>query len=717
MTGFILYYLTAFLASSAVIPSNVGIQSVAGQYLLGLGIGDITGPVVETNMMGYASLAQTDTGLHMRQRSRVFIVAEQDTPSNRILFINADIAMGDTGVRRSIVSNVTAQFPGIYTNENIAFVGTHQHSGVGGYLENLLPQLTSLGYVAATADAIVQGTVLAVQRAHDSLAPGKLSLGNVTVLNANINRSPSAYLANPAEERARYEFDQDKDLTLLRFDDNSGNARGFLSFFAVHGTSLYENNTLISGDNKGMAAYLYEAMVEPDVMPGNTTFIAGFTQSNVGDTSPNTLGAFCESPGEPYDGMPCDFDHSTCGGTVEQCHGRGPGFQISDFASNEIIAQLQMEGAQTVMDSTNRTSVTGAVRSVHVYLDMANHTFTLPNGTSVQTCPAAMGFAFAGGTTDGPGAFDFIQGDNSSQPQNPFWELVKNFVTPPPSAAQIACQDPKPILLNTGFATLPYNWSPSTVDIQMLRVGQLVMLIMPGELTTMSGRRIREAVRAKLISSGVLDNSAYVVIAGPANTYAHYVATLEEYGVQRYEGASTIFGQYTLDAYIDKYSSLVPFIADTVTGTPASDAAPPEQTSKAISLQSPVVFDAAPFGSHFGAVQTDVSSTPYEAGQTVFATFVGANPRNNLRLEGTFLSIDRLVSGQWQMFKSDSHPSTTYSWVQTSTILGNSQVNITWTIESGTPSGTYRIRYFGDSKPLIGSISSFTGQSSNFTVL
>ncbi|KAF8829653.1 hypothetical protein HHX47_DHR3000992 [Lentinula edodes] len=627
MTGSVLYYLTAMLASTSVLQSNVGVQRVAGQYLLGLGIGDITGPVVETNMMGYASLAQTDTGLHMRQRSRVFIVAEEDNPSNTIVFINSDIAMGDTGVRRSIVSNLTAMYPGVYTNENIAFVGTHQHSGVGGYLENLLPQITSLGYVAATANAIVQGTVLAVQRAHNSLAPGSLSLGNTTVLNANINRSPSAYLANPAEERAQYEFDQDKELTLLRFDDASGNARGFLSFFAVHGTSLYENNTLVSGDNKGMAAYLYEAMIEPDAMPGNATFVAGFTQANVGDTSPNTLGAFCESPGESYDGMVCDFNHSTCGGTVEDCHGRGPGFRISDFASNEIIAQYQVDGAQTVMEASNRSAVTGS-----------------------------------------------------------------------------------------GYADLPYQWSPSTVDIQMLRVGQLVMLVMPGELTTMSGRRIRQAVRSKLISSGVLENDAYVVIAGPANTYAHYVATLEEYSVQRYEGASTIFGQYTLDAYIDKYTSLVPFIADTVTGTPASDAPPAEQTSKAISLQLPVVFDSAPFGSSFGQIQTDVGTTPYQAGQTVFATFVGANPRNNLRLEETFFSIDRLVSGAWQMFRSDSHPSTTYSWVQTSTILGTSQVNITWSIENGTPAGTYRIRYFGDSKPLIGSISSFVGQSGNFTI-
>ncbi|KAJ7591365.1 Neutral/alkaline nonlysosomal ceramidase [Mycena floridula] len=704
------WYLTAFLASSSLF------HDVQGQYLLGLGTGDITGPVVETNMMGYASLAQTDTGLHMRQRSRAFIVADANAPSSRIVFINADIAMGDTGVRRSIVSQLSSQFPGLYGDSNIAFVGTHQHSGVGGYLENLLPQITSLGYVKQTADAIVAGTVLAVNRAHNSLAPGKLSVGNTTILGANINRSPSAYLANPAEERARYQFDQDKDMTVLRFDDTTGKARGLLSFFPVHGTSLYENNTLVSADNKGMAAFLYEASVEPTAMPGNATFVAGFTQSNVGDTSPNTLGAFCESPGQPYDGMACEFNHSTCGGTVQDCHGRGPGFRISDFESNRIIGDLQFKGAQTIM-SGPLAAVSGTVRSVHVYLNMANHTFTLPNGTSVQTCPAALGFSFAGGTTDGPGAADFVQGDNSSMPQNPFWELVKGVVTPLPSAAQVACQDPKPILLNTGYAHTPYEWSPATVDIQMLRVGNFVMLIMPGELTTMSGRRIREAIRAKLISSGILGNEAYVVVAGPANTYAHYVSSKEEYSVQRYEGASTIFGQFTLDAYIDKYSSLVPFLANTVpSATPASDPPPAEQTSKAISLQTGVVFDAAPIGKRFGQILTDVLTTTYHAGDTVSAKWVGANPRNNLRLEGTFITVDQLVSGQWKTVRSDSHPSTIYRWVRESTILGTSSVNASWTIEAGTAAGTYRLSYFGDSKPLIGSISAFTGTSSNFTV-
>jgi neutral ceramidase len=43
-----------------------------------------------------------------------------------------------------------------------------------------------------------------------------------------------------------------------------------------------------------------------------------------------------------------------------------------------------------------------------------------------------------------------------------------------------------------------------------------------------------------------VDNGAYVVVAGPANTYAHYITTRQEYNDQRYEGASTIYGPSAL---------------------------------------------------------------------------------------------------------------------------------------------------------------------------
>ena len=57
-----------------------------------------------------------------------------------------------------------------------------------------------------------------------------------------------------------------------------------------------------------------------------------------------------------------------------------------------------------------------------------------------------MGYSFAAGTTDGPGAFDFSQGTTTS---NPLWNAVRDFIAEP-TAADIACQAPKPIFLATG---------------------------------------------------------------------------------------------------------------------------------------------------------------------------------------------------------------------------------------------------------------------------
>ena len=50
--------------------------------------------------------------------------------------------------------------------------------------------------------------------------------------------------------------------------------------------------------------------------------------------------------------------------------------------------------------------------------------------------------------------------------------------------------------------------------------------------------------------AGAWGATLHVVIAGLTNTYSSYVTTWEEYQVQRYEGASTIYGPHTLDAYI-----------------------------------------------------------------------------------------------------------------------------------------------------------------------
>ena len=53
---------------------------------------------------------------------------------------------------------------------------------------------------------------------------------------------------------------------------------------------------------------------------GKPEFVSAFCQSNCGDVSPNVLGAFCIDTG-----LPCDFNHSTCGGKNELCYSKGPG--------------------------------------------------------------------------------------------------------------------------------------------------------------------------------------------------------------------------------------------------------------------------------------------------------------------------------------------------------------------------------------------------------
>ena len=60
----------------------------------------------------------------------------------------------------------------------------------------------------------------------------------------------------------------------------------------------------------------------------------------------------------------------------------------------------------------------------------------------------------------GPGAFDFKQGDQNG---TLFWKVVRHFLKEP-SAEQVACQAPKPIILDTGSVHVPYEWcSPSSV--------------------------------------------------------------------------------------------------------------------------------------------------------------------------------------------------------------------------------------------------------------
>ncbi|KAF2150905.1 Neutral/alkaline nonlysosomal ceramidase [Myriangium duriaei CBS 260.36] len=701
-----------------------GFRRQAGDYLVGTGKADITGPVVELNFMGYADPSQVGTGLRQRLYTRAFIVGNPSDSSERIVYLVLDTATGDTAIRDGILKGVAALGGeySVYNKNNIAVTGTHSHSGPGAWVNYLLPQVTSLGFSHQSYDAIVQGSVLAIQRAHQSLTTGSLSVGAADLVDGNINRSPYAYDQNPAAEKAQYQYNTDKTMTLLKLTRSSdGKAIGILNWYPVHGTSLYESNTLATADNKGVAAYLFEnfAATDANAAPG---FVAGFSQANVGDTTPNVLGAYCSDTG-----LPCQYNDSTCGGKTQNCHGRGPYWQIPDNGTKSCfeIGTRQFNAAKSIYQSTSFTPITGStVTGFHTYQDLNGFSFTSPlTGAQVTACSAALGYGFAGGTTDGPGFADFTQGANTSDPspaqKNPLWAIASAAIHIP-SPAQVACQQPKQILFDAGATTVPYQWAPNIMDVQLLRVGSLIMIISPGEATTMSGRRWKSAIAAAATSKLAITNPV-VVLGGPANTYGHYIATQEEYGVQRYEGASTLHGPHSLEAHIYLTVQNLPALASQSSATAIPDGPnPPINTNNSLSFIAGVVYDNAPLGKSFGSVVTNPSSSAtYSSTAYPTTVFVAANPRNNLHLESNYATIERQnADGSWTTYRTDFDWSLVFQWARTNTVLGYSQVSITWEIEStGVQSGTYRMRYFGESKqPITGSISSFSGTSGTFKV-
>jgi neutral ceramidase len=264
----------------------------------------------------------------------------------------------------------------------------------------------------------------------------------------------------------------------------------------------------------------------------------------------------------------------------------------------------------------------------------------------------------------------------------------------------------------------PYPWTPNIVDIQTLRVGQLIVIISPSEATTMSGRRWKAAIKSAASELGITGKTQpIVVLGGPANTYAHYVATPEEYAVQRYEGASTLFGQWESPAYINLTVSNLHYLSPTSTSAPPPGPSPPDNRNTSLSFITSVVVDNAPLGKSFGQVTVQPTAR-YNRGAVVNATFVGANPRNNLRLEGTYAAVEKLGSDgkTWTRVRSDEDWSLVYTWTRTNFVLGYSDVVISWETGGDDEAGTYRLRYFGDAKNLLGKISAFEGITHAFVL-
>ncbi|WP_158885782.1 neutral/alkaline ceramidase [Amycolatopsis anabasis] len=656
------------LAAGLLAPSAAAAQG-ADEYLVGCGIADVTGPAAENGMMGYSMPQQQTAGIHLRTRARAYLVA---AGVKRIVFVNADLGAIFQSVHQGVLARLAGEFGSLYTEQNVLLNATHTHSACGGDSHYAAYDLSILGFQEQVYEAVVSGIVEAITAAHRNLKPGRITIGRTELTDASVNRSRTAFELNPPEDKAHFPLSIDPAVTVLRFSQG-GRDVGAITWFATHGTSMTNTNHLISGDNKGYAAYAWEhdhAGVR--YLDGPPGFVAAFPQTNSGDMSPN----------------------------LNLKPGSGP--TEDEFENTRIIGERQFHAARRAYDSATE-AITGGVDHRMSYVDMSKVAVDgkyTPDHRPHTTCTAAIGASMlAGSTEDGPG-IPIPEGI-----KNPFIDWLGGIDAPIPRALADA-QAPKLVAVPFG-AMKPYPWAPEVLPLQIVRIGQLYLVAGPAEYTIVAGLRIRRTVAAEL---GVpLEN---VLMQGYANAYSQYVTTPEEYDSQQYEGASTLFGRYTLPAYQQEFARLA---AAMRAGRPVERGpAPRDLTGKLINFQPGVVFDSAPLFKAFGDVLTEAQGS-YRRGERVSVEFVTGHPKNNLRRGQTFLEVQRLVDGAWVRHADDGDWATKFHW--TRTFVAESKATITWDIPANTPVGKYRIVHHGDWKNgWNGAITAFRGTSRAFVV-
>jgi neutral ceramidase len=535
---------------------------VAVLYNIGTGIGEVTDPAVGLPMQGMADKNQITTGVESPLYARAFVIAdpESGTAHGRVAIVVADIWSGTRRVKDAVVQRLAAAHAGLYTDENVLLAGTHTHSAPGGYSGTLLYDFdfSRGGCDEATVTCIADGCLRAVEMAHANLAPGRVYVNRGEVVDCGRNRSEPAYLCNPQAERDQCGADTDREMLLLKFvkvgDGGQERPVGVLNWYPIHPTDRGQKNTLVTGDNKGYASALFEQQMGTDVSQ-QETFVAAFANANCGDVSGNV-----------------ELGHIPDG--------------IHDRAQMEKHGRQQFEVADGLFQIASE-ELTGPVEHRHTRVDFSNVTI----GTGgARSWPAALGISFAAGSAEDSvpepdlGIHEGITVQNIGEGDALITGVAGlglsaifgiSVIGQTEAVTEREGHLPKPVVLMPGIDEPPAV--PEVLPVQLLRVGTVAVLGIPGELTTMAGRRLRTTILDALSATGV----THVALGTYANEYAQYITTLQEYSSQQYEGASTLFGPHTLEAYQQVAAGLATAMAQgspTAPGpTPTPWSSPPQR--------------------------------------------------------------------------------------------------------------------------------------------
>lgn len=540
-------------------------------YEAGVAIADITAFKRGVGMLGYGMwfnrVLERGTGLN----ARAFVFRNPES-GKKVVFVNAEIAFVTISVKLGVMKKLHRHHPELgFSDENVFLSAQHTHSGPGGYSHYGFYNFSIPGFVPEVYQQIVDGITRSIVDADRSLQPARLFLSKSAFaphIDVAFNRSVKAYNRN--HEAKKYsEKDRhlaiDRNAVQLTIEGVDGKPIGMINWFGVHCTSVHNDNKAICFDNKGYAAQYTEESVRKHVK--DNQFIAAFAQGAAGDVSPNYV---------------YDKKKKWTRGKFED-----------DFESAKYNGRLQSDKSLEMLGSAQKGEE--IMGDIDFSLMHANFSFVtadpeFANGkTDARTGPACLGVGFLKGTVEGPG-IGSIGGKTAVAITKAIkaYELsasaFKSRLEREKILAKYKVQGEKNILVETGerkilgtsdaknllipswadpsIKTLKMHhrsgsldnkpWTPQTLPLHIATIGNIALVGIPGEITTVAGWRLRDTIYGILKKKGINN----IILTSYSNAYCGYITTYEEYQEQCYEGGHTVFGEWTLAAFQTKFKHL-----------------------------------------------------------------------------------------------------------------------------------------------------------------
>ena len=678
--------------------------SAAGGMRVGVGKADITGPITDIST-GYNSLGDLMEGLLMRLYARAYII---ESNGQSIVYATAELVHMTESIKPNVLKELARRGLTQYTEDNVMLSATHCHSSTSNVSWYALYDLINgvPGYDDESYSLIVQGIADAIQRAHEDLAPGSVSLAYANTDIGNYNRSLEAVKWNVNFDASKYASDYDaavntvsKEMSVLRFKHDGEGDIGLLSFFPSHGTSNGIDNTLVAADHKGYASWYVEEQMGGD-------YVAAFPQNESGDASPNR--PHQEDVKEAFQ-RPMDLDPSLDPIENEIVQGQeeaDAALRILKGGAGVTTINLSNQVAwdYTTVDFSDIAVDKKYIGDYHMPYDDVDH---------AHTSEPCIGAGIIAGDEEGAPVDNAAEGsvrhDYRLNPETGEVEITKCDFSMIDGYDEEQME--KVVCLAVG------NLMQKAQPLQVFRIGELAITGCAFELSTEQGRRIRAVLEETLRPLGVRK----VINSTHSNAYSQYMTTREEYAAQHYEGATTLFGPWSGAAMTQELDKLCQNI---VAGrhSPAGPALN-ETGPAALVINTPAAaIPAAADTGNPGSLINDVEKDSYVNGETVTAIFGGANPRHitDMRLAGkltedyTYLEVQKLVNGNWVTVRTDADPYT-YIYVKSPSLGQPLQASVNWLLRNVEP-GTYRLVYNGYSKDLLGNYKGFTSESKPFLV-